>query len=511
VSVIDTTTPNPLVVATIPVGSGPTGVVVSPYGSHVYVVNTSGGTVSVIDTAVNRVVATIPVGYWPTAVGISPDGTRVYVANTWSSSVSVIDTTTFTPTVVATVAVGAAPSSVAVSGKRVLVTNQAAGTVSVIDTSAPTPKVIATVAVGPAPTSVVPSADATLAFVANSDDTVSVVDIQSNAIIRTVKVDALAEWGSHSLALSADGSRLFITDGYDRALRSMSLVTGTSITTGRSALALPGTNGYAVMATWYFPNHDEPPTGLVYLQHGFYRTSDNVSALAQQLADRTNSIVVTPDISSNYFDPYNIWGSPIERAVASMFLGDRSELTASAAAAAGHAIRLPEQFVLAGHSAGGTLVSATAGYIADSGAIDTLKAVILFDTVDSYDARIGLAKLTGANARPVYLIAAQPCACNYGGRHAYNIINSPPSEFVAIMLDGGGHLDAEGASTNWYAEWFCGGTSATNAAAVQSITTSWINYVFTGSPSDITGPVGTVIPIDGTTARVIGTNSLQAA
>jgi pimeloyl-ACP methyl ester carboxylesterase len=194
-----------------------------------------------------------------------------------------------------------------------------------------------------------------------------------------------------------------------------------------------------------------------------------------------------------------------------MFLGDRSELTASAAVAAGHAIRLPEQFVLAGHSAGGTLVSATAGYIADSGAIDTLKAVILFDTVDSYDARIGLAKLTGAKARPVYLIAAQPCACNNGGRHAYNIINSPPSEFVAIMLDGGGHLDAEGASTNWYAEWFCGGTSATNAAAVQSITTSWINYVFTGSPSDITGPVGTVIPIDGTTARVIGTNSLQAA
>jgi hypothetical protein len=110
----------------------------------------------------------------------------------------------------------------------------------------------------------------------------------------------------------------------------MSLATGTSITTGQAPLAIPGANGYAVNATWYSPNMDEPPVGLIYLQHGFFRAKANLSALAQQLADRRNSVVVTPTVTSNYFDPYNIWGSPMQRAVASMFSGDQSELTASA-------------------------------------------------------------------------------------------------------------------------------------------------------------------------------------
>ena len=73
---------------------------------------------------------------------------------------------------------------------------------------------------------------------------------------------------------------------------------------------------YAVEATWYFPNHDDPPVGLIYLQHGAWRTDTHVSALALQLADRTNSIVVTPTVPTNPFDRYDISGDPIERAVA---------------------------------------------------------------------------------------------------------------------------------------------------------------------------------------------------
>ena len=43
------------VVATIPVGNFPGVVAVSPDGTHAYVVNCLGGTVSVIDTATNTV------------------------------------------------------------------------------------------------------------------------------------------------------------------------------------------------------------------------------------------------------------------------------------------------------------------------------------------------------------------------------------------------------------------------------------------------------------------------
>src|ERR1700730_8264822 len=51
VSVIDTATTPPSVVATIPVGNGPNGVAVTPDGKHAYV--TILGGVSVIDTATN--------------------------------------------------------------------------------------------------------------------------------------------------------------------------------------------------------------------------------------------------------------------------------------------------------------------------------------------------------------------------------------------------------------------------------------------------------------------------
>ena len=60
---------------------GPVGVVMSPNGTKVYVVNAnlSLGTVSVINTATKTIAATITVGHGATLSTIIPDGTRVYV------------------------------------------------------------------------------------------------------------------------------------------------------------------------------------------------------------------------------------------------------------------------------------------------------------------------------------------------------------------------------------------------------------------------------------------------
>ena len=79
VSVIDTATNN--VTATVPVGTYPCGVAVTPDGTKVYVANNGSNTVSVIDTATNNVTATVPVGSYPRGVAVTPDGTKVYVAN----------------------------------------------------------------------------------------------------------------------------------------------------------------------------------------------------------------------------------------------------------------------------------------------------------------------------------------------------------------------------------------------------------------------------------------------
>ena len=130
VSVIDTASNT--VVATIPVGQYPNGVATTPDGTHAYVANNaipsdgsinSPGVVSVIDTTRNKVVTTIPVGGGPVGVAITPDGTDgherdgrphqpfAYVTNLVDNTVSVIDTAG--NKVVATIPVGSAPFSVA--------------------------------------------------------------------------------------------------------------------------------------------------------------------------------------------------------------------------------------------------------------------------------------------------------------------------------------------------------------------------------------------------------------
>ena len=499
----------------IRVGSSPSALALS--GTRLYVANRGSNTVSVIDTATNKVIDANPsifstgikVGSSPSALALS--GTRLYVANRGSGTVSVINTAT--NSVTNTITVGSQPSSVAVSpdGTRAYVANTGSGTVSVININAATntytlvdtnPSVAGTqsIFVGSSPSSVAVSPDpgGSRLYVALSSDMVAVINTSSN-VVSLAQIDAAPESGAHSLALGPDG-RVYVTDGADRALRSMSLVDGT-VTIGRSDLVLPGSNGYVVQATWYFPNHDDPPVGLIYLQHGLSRTDTNVSALAQQLADRTNSIVVTPAVSSNRFDRYYIWNDPIERAVAALFVGDRSALTASATAAAGHPVTLPQQVVLAGHSAGGNLVAAVAGYLADAGAAGNLKGVILFDSADDGDATTGMAKLTDA-AVPVMLIAAR------GGAMTNRTINAAPAKFVAVMLDGGNHFDAEGASIDSQGM-FGPAPKPQNAAAVQTITAAWINDVFTGSDTGIYAPAGTLISVNGATARVLAVRGLN--
>ncbi|HZQ33849.1 MAG TPA: Ig-like domain-containing protein, partial [Mycobacterium sp.] len=68
----------PQVTATIAVGDQPVGVAVSPNGTHVYVTNLAGNSVSVVNTATNTVTATIPVGSGPGGVAVRPNGALVY-------------------------------------------------------------------------------------------------------------------------------------------------------------------------------------------------------------------------------------------------------------------------------------------------------------------------------------------------------------------------------------------------------------------------------------------------
>lgn len=107
IRVIDTSTNT--IIATVPVGVAPSGVAVSPDGSHVYVTSYGNDTVAVINAVTNTVITNVAVGDQPWGIAVNPDNGVVYAANSASDSVSVINP--FSNTVSSTIAVGDFPIS----------------------------------------------------------------------------------------------------------------------------------------------------------------------------------------------------------------------------------------------------------------------------------------------------------------------------------------------------------------------------------------------------------------
>jgi YVTN family beta-propeller protein len=206
VSVIDTATNK--VTATINVGVNPSGVAVNPDGTKVYVTNIGNSSISVIDTATNTVISTIPDLNSPFGVAVSPDGKKLYVTNS-DSYVSVIDTAT--NKVTATVTVGTDPRGIVVTpdGKRVYVANLYSGSVSVINTA--TNKVKTKVRVRPSPYGIAVTPDGTKVYVANArNNNVSVIDTTTNTVIATVYV-----YNPHVIAANPNGKKVYVTGIFD--------------------------------------------------------------------------------------------------------------------------------------------------------------------------------------------------------------------------------------------------------------------------------------------------------
>jgi len=212
VSVIDTSINS--VMATVPVGEYPLGIVINSSGTRVYVSNYRSDSISVIDTGTNSVINTVVVGRSPYGVAINSSGTRVYVANRDSDNVSVIDTST--NTVIATVTTGTGEIfslwgiAINPSGKYIYVTKHkqsdtSANSVSVIDTM--TNSVVDTVAVGNGSEGLEVSPDGTHVYVANPySDNISVIDTSNNKVVSTIAVGHYPK----DVAISPDGIYLYV-------------------------------------------------------------------------------------------------------------------------------------------------------------------------------------------------------------------------------------------------------------------------------------------------------------
>ncbi|MGV1006603.1 MAG: lipocalin family protein [Candidatus Nanopelagicales bacterium] len=277
-------------------------------------------------------------------------------------------------------------------------------------------------------------------------------------------------------------------------------VTGVQI--GHSRLDIPGAFiGDSVAADWYFPTQADGTVdaqGVIYLQHGFGATNTFYSALAIELAQKTNSIVVAPTLSSI---PFTFSGgclicSTSQQAVADAFLDpNRTVLTKSAldAGYVGDLSELRGAFLLSGHSAGGGFASATAAdYI--SGGSDAqdanLLGVVMFDGVSngtfdgSFDDQIAI--LDTADI-PVYQIAAPAQSFNLFGATTNALLAARPGQFDGVVLVNGSHVDSMlGADPiiDFAAQLVTKFSPKGSTQAVYNFSTGWINDLYVGATPD---------------------------
>ncbi|MEI8080654.1 MAG: alpha/beta hydrolase [Actinomycetes bacterium] len=235
--------------------------------------------------------------------------------------------------------------------------------------------------------------------------------------------------------------------------------------------------------TWWFPQG--PPKALVWLQHGFARSNDNMADLAGKLAGN-GYLVFAPDLASA-----NVLGCTLEnlggngnymRNVADLFgkKDNTDKLSRSWAAAAAKlgrtGLAMPTKMVFIGHSVGGEAVVFVGAQVIKNypGQAPNLVGEVLLDPVPS---PVGDHLATGidglvAAKTPIRVVAAAPGTCNKDGEGTATLA-SHASGFLGLRLTTGKHTDAEGSSTDRIATLACGKPAAANVSALQTLALAW--------------------------------------
>ena len=275
---------------------------------------------------------------------------------------------------------------------------------------------------------------------------------------------------------------------------------GSTVTVKSSSVEIDCGEGYEVPADWYVPE-GPTPTRLIYLQHGFLAAGPFYSYTASRLAEATHSIVVTTSLTSNFLSCDGCWvgGSPMHKAVASLF-ADGSTALADSAIAAGYSSTLLDgvaKVVLMGHSAGGGLAAGAAGYMADNGTIDRLAGVVMLDGVGFAQLMPqALAKLP--DNLPIYNLAGKAYYWNMNGAAGAALEAERPGQFNGVRLIGGLHSDTMlggnplvQAGLNLVTGW----SRVENVKAAEALSAAWANDMFAGT-APVQAP-GTVMPFYG--------------
>jgi YVTN family beta-propeller protein len=228
ISVIDPATNS--VTGVIRVSKHPHGIVASLDKSRLYVSSEEEDVLDVVDLVTSKVIRRVPLGRRPNNLALTPDGRRVYVCIRGESWVEIVDTASLKK--VKSVPVGRAPHNVYGSpdGRWMIVTSMDDNKLTAIDIKTETPAFEIPLPGQPRP--LVIDADTRRLYVQLSDlHGFVVVDLASRQVIDKVLLpDAppgakplIPRTFSHGIGIAPDGKTLWVTSLLDNSVSVFSL------------------------------------------------------------------------------------------------------------------------------------------------------------------------------------------------------------------------------------------------------------------------------------------------
>jgi YVTN family beta-propeller protein len=206
ISVLDTG--NELELARIPVGDGPIQVLLTADGHKLYVSNLASSEIIVIETANFQILDRLEVAEQPLDMALSPDGRTIYVTNSGASSLTAIDVDSGTITTFLLNEMSRGPYGIAVAGadQTIYVTDLNNNRVIALD---PAGRVLERITVGNQPRSLALSADGSKLFVTSFvGNSLTVIDVSRNQVSNSI---TLPVSGTFAVAPSPDGRKIYLT------------------------------------------------------------------------------------------------------------------------------------------------------------------------------------------------------------------------------------------------------------------------------------------------------------
>lgn len=264
-------------------GSAPSAIAAGP-NAYLYITDYGANSLTVFDPA-TKAKTIVPVGLGPQAVSVGSDG-RVWVANTAGNTVTVLNSTG--SVLRQAIGVGSAPSGIAFdSAGNAYVTNAGDNTVSVINLAYGVPQ---TLAVGDTPIGIATGPDGRLWTANYGDGTLSIIDPANTDTVTTIAAGTGHPWG---IAVDPSGA-VFVTDPIAGTLTiltpEVAVLVAAAASISRSAADSPVPAGYSREVTTI----GGVPTALT-LDHGTAYIADSAgnSVTALDADTGTTSILAT--------------------------------------------------------------------------------------------------------------------------------------------------------------------------------------------------------------------------